>query len=281
MERRGDLQNLIYYGTKMSSKLEEKLTLYEKSVPVTNDEELISAVEAILDSEETLPYEQRDYDLIEEATEVVLSLQGVDIDQLKQNARTVRTKATNSKQTKIHFKIKWLVPLVAMISLLSIMTIGVTGWLENYHFIDYKNLEEKKMYTDEDSDFIMTSDYIYYYSFDEFLKDDIVSEILLPYAMFDEMTVNTILVADYGEYLSVELIVNMDGDEQIISVETPRKPGYDFSSLTTPIGNFQVWVIEYDGMYSANFEHEGGLYTFNVTSYEILENLIKCMEEQK
>lgn len=275
------LQNLIYYGTKMSSKLEEKLTLYEKSVPVTNDEELISAVEAILDSEEALPHEQRDYDLIEEATEVVLSLQGVDIDQLKLDAKVVREKAVPQKKKKIHIGFKWLVPLVAMISLLSIMTIGVTGWLENYHFTDYKNLEEKTLYTDEDSDFIMTSDYIYYYSFDEFLKDDVVKEVLLPHAMFDKMTVNSILVADYGEYISVDLKVNMDGKEQKISVETPRKPGYDFSSLTTPIGNFQVWVVEYDGMYSANFEHEGSLYTFNVTSYEILENLIKCMEEQK
>lgn len=265
----------------MSSKLEEKLTLYEKSVPVTNDEELISAVEAILNSEESLPYDQRDYDLIEEATEVVLSLQGVDINQLKQDAKAIRTKAIPSKERKIHFGFKWFVPLVAMISLFSIMAIGVTGWLENYHFTDYKNLEEKTLYTDEDSDFIMTNDYIHYYSFDEFLTDDIVNEILLPYAMFDEMAVNTILVADYGEYISVKLIVNMDGDEQIISVETPRYHGYDFGSLTTPIGNFQVWVIEYDGMYSANFEHEGDLYSFNVTSYEILENLIKCMEEQK
>ena len=73
----------------MSSELENRLLQYEKSASISTDEELIKAIECILSNEESLPFEERNFDLIEEAIDAVLSLQKIDIEQLEKSAEIV------------------------------------------------------------------------------------------------------------------------------------------------------------------------------------------------
>lgn len=273
----------------MNSKLENKLKLYEQRTPITNDEDLISAIETILDSEESLPYEDRDYDLIEEATEAILSLQGVDMAQLDRDAEKLREEFYESIENQKSFAKKtsarrsvnkrWIIPLVAVISVIATLTLVVAACGYNFDEI-FLWLKEKISFEDGRDEYIKTEDCRTYDSFDSFLNDEIASEILLPYAMFDELTVETIRISNFGTYQNVSMLIEIGGVVQQIDINTPCSSDYDFSNKTVQIGDYQVWCVEYDTTFHGVFEHEGNQYEIISSSYENLEAIIKNMEKQ-
>lgn len=67
-------------------KLENKLHEIEKTSPISNDAELICAIEAIIDAECISPDDERDYGLIDEAIKMVASLKGIDPKDLEDKA---------------------------------------------------------------------------------------------------------------------------------------------------------------------------------------------------
>ena len=115
----------------MSSKLETKLLQYEKSTPISNDDELIEAIESIISNEESVPIEERDFDLIDEAVDAILSLKKVDIEQLEDSAEKITDRYFDEIQTQRGelvkktktVRLKWLIPIAAIISLLTIITV--------------------------------------------------------------------------------------------------------------------------------------------------------------
>ena len=86
----------------MYQKLETHLRLYEKDHPIKDDHELIAAIESILDEQDSLPIEERDFDLIAEATNTILKLQGYDENHLDEMA----SEAASSVRTRIADKRK-------------------------------------------------------------------------------------------------------------------------------------------------------------------------------
>ena len=154
----------------MSSKLEEKLLEIEKENPISNDEELINAVKSIIDKEEALSVEERDFDLIDEAIEAVFLLNDVDIEHINKRAqkttddflekiRTVNQSAVKNKKNK-SFRLKWLIPIAAVVSLMIVGT--VTAYAFGYNSFNMSKdaivqLVEKVLYRQGDTDIIVTS----------------------------------------------------------------------------------------------------------------------------
>ena len=111
----------------MYQKLEDRLKIYEQDHPIKDDDGLISAIEVILNEQESLPVGERDYDLIAEATDSILKLQGYrESDRAtmaEEAAALVRTRIARQKgvtsdgkpQNKHRSVLRWIIPLVAII----------------------------------------------------------------------------------------------------------------------------------------------------------------------
>ena len=67
-------------------KLEKKLHEIEKTSPISDDADLICAIEAIIEAECRSPDDERDYGLIDEAIKMVTSLKGIDPKDLEDKA---------------------------------------------------------------------------------------------------------------------------------------------------------------------------------------------------
>ena len=213
----------------MSSELENRLLQYEKSASISTDEELIKAIECILSNEESLPFEERNFDLIEEAIDAVLSLQKIDIEQLEKSAEIVTNRYFSEIQTpnaKIakkltskSVKIKWLIPIAAIISILVAGTI--VAYAFGYDLIEmtkkaYAQLVEKESYEEGDYALIITSDHKEYHSLSEFLDNEEIDALLLPFDLPEEFNIDGIQVYDYGEYRKISLsILNNESDINI------------------------------------------------------------------
>lgn len=67
-------------------KLEKKIEEIKKTSQISDDAELICAIEAVIDAECESPDDERDYGLIDEAIKMVTSLKGIDSKDLEDKA---------------------------------------------------------------------------------------------------------------------------------------------------------------------------------------------------
>lgn len=277
----------------MSTKLENRLIEYEKSSPISNDDELIKAIKSIISSEEALSYDVRDYDLIEEAVDAVLTLQGVDIGQLDECAERITDAYFNEIQdaeTKIvknskakSVKLKWLIPIAAVLSILVSGTI--VAYALGYDLIEitkrvYAQLIENKSYEDGDNELIITSDSKEYYSLSEFLENEEADKLLLPYDLPTEFSTDYIIVTDYDQYKKILFSISGGDFVHSIEIEIPA-PNITNSSEGSKqnIGNYTVNYYQYDNEHQAEFIHEENYYTIVSSSYNSLEKIIESLRD--
>ncbi len=275
----------------MSSKLENRLIQYEKSTPISNDEELIKAIETIIGEEETLPYEDRDFDLIEEAVDAVLSLKGVDIGLLEECAEEITDVYFNEMQddeanivkkskTK-SVRLKWLIPIAAIVS--TLIAGAMVAYAFGFDLIEmtkkaYAQLVEKETYEEGDHELIITSDCKKYRSVPEFLENEEVDALLLPYDLPEEFSIDSIQISDYGEYAEISLLISNEESDTNIIIKTPETDIISDNEETKfVIGNYHVNYYQYDGKHQADFVYEGNHYILISSSYNSLEKIIESL----
>lgn len=277
----------------MSSELENRLLQYEKSASISTDEELIKAIECILSNEESLPFEERNFDLIEEAIDAVLSLQKIDIEQLEKSAEIVTNRYFSEIQTpnaKIakkltskSVKIKWLIPIAAIISILVAGTI--VAYAFGYDLIEmtkkaYAQLVEKESYEEGDYALIITSDHKEYHSLSEFLDNEEIDALLLPFDLPEEFNIDSIQVYDYGEYRKISLSILNNESDINISIKTPATDVVSSNEESKQIiGNYHVNYYQYDDIHQAEFLYEGSYYIVISYSYDHLEKIIESLRK--
>ncbi len=276
----------------MSSKLEKKLLQFEKTAPISNDEELIKAIESIIINEESLPIEERDLDLIDEAIDSILSLKKVDIEQLDSFAEKITDKYFSkitdkskkiSKKSKF-VKLRQVIPIVAIILILAIGSIVV--YAKGYSIASitkevYMQLVQKVWYRHGNVDIIITEDVNEYKSLEEFLDNVGDCDLLLPYNLPNSYVVDKILEEDYGEHKNISMFITHDNFTQRIKIKTPYFG--DLSNVEAEhkiIGNYDVVYHEYDNVYQATFIYGDNYYVVISSSYDILTTMIKNMEEK-
>lgn len=176
---------------------------------------------------------------------------------------------------------RWLAPLAALMSLLMFTTVIAYALVPGFRGMTneaFQQLKEKINYEYGNSDIIKTETSRTYTSFDEFVENEDVENILLPYGIVDKITVNTIKFSDYGTYNDILLVFNYENSDQKINIKTSYTPEYDFSDKTVLIGNFDVYWYEYDGVCQGDFICDGDFYTISCSSYKILEAIITNLE---
>lgn len=276
----------------MSSKLEEKLLEIEKENPISNDEELINAVKSIIDKEEAMSVEERDFDLIDEAIEAVFLLNDVDIEHINKRAqkttddflekiRTVNQSAVKNKKNK-SFRLKWLIPIAAVVSLMIVGT--VTAYAFGYNIFNMSKdaivqLVEKVLYRQGDTDIIVTSNVKKYDDFDVFLKEEDTSQLLLPYELPKDYKIDKIRVEDYEIYKTISFSIIYEAATYQIIIKAPQS-GNIGNSENKPqlMGNYDVYYSTYDNIHQGEFEYKDNYYSVTTSSYDCLETIIECLE---
>ena len=277
----------------MSSKLETKLLQYEKSTPISNDDELIEAIESIISNEESVPIEERDFDLIDEAVDAILSLKKVDIEQLEDSAEKITDRYFDEIQTQRGelvkktktVRLKWLIPIAAIISLLTIIT--VVSYAFGYDLFSmtkeaYLQLMEKVCYKQGNYELIITNDVNEYSSLSDFVDDGDYSSLILPYNLSNDYNIDNVYVEDYGTYKSIALFISNDGITHEVTILTPYTSDYSTSNRESQvIGNYDVYYSQYDDKHQGEFVEEGNYYAIISSSYEQLKIIIESMVKQK
>lgn len=277
----------------MNEKLERLLSEYEKVKPITNDAELIEALEQLLSVENSRSIEKMDVELINEIVELLLMLQNVDLEKLDEHSRLIteeyleKLREENTDRKVIPKKAKtigrkWILPLVAVLSLMMITSIVAFAFGTDIASMStefFKDLKDKLWYESVDNKIIKTDEYTEYYSFEKFLEDnDIADQILLPYGLFDEIKVNRIRVSNYGNYKRVLIAFQMYEGQGELQIEIPNQSNYDFSDKTTAIYDFDVYHYSFDNQHQGLLMFEKNLYTITVPSYNIMETIIYNLE---
>lgn len=276
----------------MNDKLEKLLSEYKKEHQITNDKELSDALNHLLSIETERPAKEMDTDLIDEIVDRILILDGVDMVEFEKHAKKSLEKTlqmlkeNDSVQTPKLKKAKnigrkWIMPFAAVLSIMMITTVVTLGFGSDIASMSasfFKELKENVLYKNPDNDFIIADDFTEYSSFEEFLKDDISDNILLPYGLFERTDIDNIQISDFGAFHHILITFQMNGKEQSLIIDIPRQSSYDFSDKTTKINGFDVYHYAYEDLYQGLLVYENNLYTITTSSYATLEEIILNLE---
>ena len=265
-------------------KLEEKLLQYEKHTQINTDEELKKAVIAVIDAEEKLDYEERDYELINEATEALLSLDNIDIDKINEHADKLFCEAVNTFRSPVKSKrsaarIRWIIPIAAALSLVIVCGVMASGF--GLSFADLS----KKMYTElkynivhlfGNEEVVITDKSGIYQSVEAFKSCEKYADISLPAIIDDNYTVNDILVMDYEDHYKI--IIKLEKNNLLTEIHIDTQCVGDFPENISKIGAHNVYVSQYDDRYQGEFFFNDCTYLINAPTYEELAELIETLE---
>lgn len=292
----------------MTSKLDNRLQLYERDHPILNDEDLLNALEAIFDEQEALPVDERDLDLVSEVLDAILMLKGYDEEQLKNAADQVAESllahlnsddekkknsiatsiATNvitpPRQNHIH-RLGWII-LVAIIGVMTATSIGAS--VLGYNLLDSTkdfivSLKGKTQYSDDNHYYIRTDDAIKFSSLEELSLSYCEYNLWLPNALvLDEDHIN-IIVKDFGERIIFEInsdSLSTNNDTFFIKITHSATP-FDSISTNTVIGNTQYFYSEYDGLHQGELidSINNNSYVIQCSTTSLLNQIIISMEE--
>lgn len=273
----------------MESKLESHLSEYEKSTSIKNDTELVEAIEEIIAKEISLPPEDRDYDLINEAVEMVLSLHNADLEDLEDTATNISENFITSKR-KINkkqkhtrtFRWKLIVRLAAVITVIA--AIIATCYAFGLDLISmtrevFLSLSHKTEYSDGTHDVIVTDSVRKYNTFKEMIDAEQITGLLendylnnseiVDYVRFQDFGLNkSVLITLKGEYSGeVEIIIPTDDSGLPDELEK--------------IGILNVYLTSYDDVFQAEWLHNGNYYCLTECNQENLFIILNEFKESE
>ena len=275
----------------MSQKLEDRLHLYERDHPIRDDQELISALEGILEEQDELPVEDRDFDLISEATDAVLHLSGYSNEQLSNLANkaisSVKTRITSPHESsscgttkpRHHAIIRWLVSIAVI---LSIATVAVFASPTNRLAISemtnrlFSSLKPKTIYHEENVDLVFTDNIQTYSSFDE-LSASFNHSLLLPLDLESDIRNLSICVYDIGQSFDISIQFDYDDCLCYITIECPQNHSERDIDYSTRIGGLNVALYNCDDNWNAVWEDNNNLYQIESYDLDTLKSIISNM----
>ncbi len=269
----------------MNSKLEERLYLYERDHPIHSDQDLLAALEAILDEQDSFPVEQKDFDLIAEATEFALHLQGYSDEQLTEMAnasgkrildrihgKSIPPKRRTSKSRRTRFA--WII-LVAIVGALTITSVSASikgvNILTATKELVISIIKGKNINTDDQS-YEASSNIKNYDSVRELLNDFDHYELMIPQASSEQIDFTRITSIFYDDELSINLSLYFPSLLTNASVVIIHND--DSQPVFIPndsINSFDVMTFQYNDYYQCDFiDTNGNYYTIQSTSFETI-----------
>ena len=276
----------------MYQKLETRLMLYEKDHPIKDDHELLAAIESILDEQDSLPVEERDFDLIAEATNTILKLQGYDenhLDEMAYEAATsVRTqiadkrKGTSNGQlkSKRHHVLRWVIPLVAILAMTSVAVFASpTNRLivsEFTHRI-YSTLAHNVTYSEDNIDLVITDDIEIFSSFEE-LSKRFNHSLFLPFSLNDEIRDLVIRLFSYGESYDINISFVYENSPCTIIISNQAITSENISKYNYMFGDRSVLLSDCKDYILAEWDFEQYYYQIKAPNIDLIKSISTSME---
>lgn len=268
----------------MNSKLEKKLRQYEKSTPITNDHELMGVLEYIIAEENKKSANDRDYDIIDEAIDAVLTLRGDNVEALEAHAaectgkyigKVKKTTAQISPKTLFStVKIKRLIPIVAVLTVIFMTTI--VSYTSGYDwFTDAFN--RVKHTFDENERALSAGDYYEFSSIEELSSISEYEGLLLPSKLPEGFSYKRISAQKarakvekntFIDYTVVSIITTKENSWQEVSVKSSAVSDTVEGELAR-IGGFNLIYYREGNRHCGTFESDG--YTYTVSAATLVE----------
>ena len=276
----------------MYQKLEDRLKLYEQDHPIKDDDGLIAAIESILNEQDSLPIKERDFDLIAEATDSILKLQGYrESDRAtmaEEAANYVKARiahqqgiTSNGKphQNKHRSVLRWIIPLVAVLTLTTAVALASpTSRLAISDMTNrmFSSIKPQTVYHEDSTELIISDDITYYSSFNE-LSSAFDHSLLLPIDIEKDLQNLIIESSDYG--LSQEIIITFDyiNSPCIITISNYDKLPSESIEYNAKIGEYEVILCESNTYFTSEWIHKQKCYQVKAQNFDILESIINYM----
>ncbi len=279
----------------MNSKLEERLYLYERDHPIHSDQDLLAALEAILDEQDSFPVEQKDFDLISEATEFALHLQGYSdeqltemsnasgkriLDRIHEKSIPAKRRTPKSRRTRL----AWII-LVAIVGTIAITSVsasvsGINILSATKQFI--VNLVNRSSTSIDNQEYATSSNHIIFNSIDELANKYPDKYLLLP-TPSEDLIVTEITSTLYENELSIyisTLLPSSDSSATIVVINNTEN-----QDLTTPnalLGDKNVFLSSSNGDNQCEFlDDYYNHYIIRSQSLDTIITIINSLEVKK
>ena len=273
----------------MTSAIESKLIQYEKRSPISNDREFAAALRAILDAEEQKDFGERDYDMIAELTDAILTLEGEDADSFEATAADAaafrreaeeRAAANGGEAPKrTGRRVKWIVPIAAILAALAVgAAIASSFGLNVFEMASglYNSLVIGERYSSGGEELEKTDARRIYESYEEFFASGDGDALLIPASLPEGWEIAGVSADRLTDCTLVETSLSRGGEEALIRAQL----GLDrpISVGTEPIGAYDVFVSEYDGICQGEFSVGKDYYLIKAPDRETLTAIIGSLE---
>lgn len=272
----------------MRSKLEEKLTEYERMCPITNDAQLLRAIELIIDEQSLLPASSKDTELLEEAVDEALSLRGCDVTALEDESIRIAERCFNDKKRKRATSLASLLRRQKNIACAIVLIIVITcmmgftsgfDWLTTY--ISEKMLDREL----GETVFISTSSE--YATIDEMIDKLGVKGVLFPYEFPSNITPSMITAqisyskpfgADTSVYSCIfNIRTSGESTWQEVIIESVSL-GTSAVGEKMELCNREVTYYKENGRHCILFTYKGYTYTITTTLFDELEEMLSYLK---
>lgn len=271
----------------ITSELEKRLAAFDDVSPILNDTQLKAALNKII--EETEPKTDADVALIDEVVEMLLELENVDVDELEQSSKAwgEKYKAEHKvssvikvKKNRKSIKIKWLMPVAALLSILCITAlVSCTAVFDVWEITKaaYINITEKIEQLINGSTVVSTKDRGDYDSLEEMAQKEGLKDILLPVNLNEGYFVSRIHVGNYGEKKDVAIDISHHKEKiGIIRIRTSFPVQLD-ENVLIDFDRFKVYQSQYDDIYQFEFNYDENYYRISASDYDDLIEITKSL----
>lgn len=274
----------------MNSKLEERLYLYERDHPIHSDQDLLAALEAILDEQDSFPVEQKDFDLISEATEFALQLQGYSDEQLTEMANASRKRildrihgksipAKRGVSKSRRSRLAWII-LVAIVGALTITSVSAS--ILGLNIIDATkkyilSLTRKASVTQNEKTLTRTDEIVYFDSIQDLARRYEDLNIETPHIIGEDYS-SDIYSIDFGEWIQLDIKIEFSSPSNSALIEICIPTSIDNKLSSSDSTNRVQFTSLSNNEYLAEYSTENATYTITCNSYSRLKQIVNSME---
>ena len=270
----------------MTDKLRIKIALVEKTNLINTDNDFKSILNFIIDEETKKSDNDFDDELFNECLNLILELDGVDVEEHKNEVDKISSRIINNiekriidKKRKTHFKFKRPAMISVIAIIMTILSLTVAAHVSGYkNFIEMGkaifDYAEKKWFTINNNEtFIYSSEIRYYKTIEEMIEAENL-DIVYPRSLPDGYIIDEISVTDMGEFKEIRLMSSLIQPKKFVFTIDINRDIKQSENLER-IGNIDCYIGENNSMFYAVWSIDKNHYRLSCENKNDLISIIK------
>ncbi len=273
---------------KTEKKLLKRLEEMEKVCPITNDRELLKALEKIADEE--ISSDKPDLTLVDETVKFTLYIKGYDEVKTENDAEGAKvrfyekikdSRIVSYAKKRFSRSAKLAIAIVALM----ILTVGafassISLGIADMDGYDIKTIEKNKVCEDENHTVVISEDmFVYYDSVDEMMETEGLESVYLPEDEIEQIKAANVFYTSKINKRHIKILFKND-----IQIDIRKDINSFHKDMNTKkIGNYDVEYITSNGFLNGIFIIDGYEYSIlsSSASEEEISEIIKNLKEYK